>query len=327
MGLTGLIKGRIKTIDGAIDRALQIGDEKRLREAMRHYPLAGGKRLRPVLAMIVADAVAGKGKLTIPLGVALEITHNFTLIHDDLMDKSSIRRGVQTVHKKFGDATAINAGDALFARAFEILADIKGDAAQFKELMVEFALMVRGIAEGQQMDMEFEKRGEVTEEEYLLMIEKKTALMFQTAAKGGAMVAGGTPGQVEAMSEYGRLLGLGFQIWDDLLDLKGDEKKTGKPVGGDIKNGKRTLIAVHALENLKGKPRKRFLEIFGNQKATKNEVAEAIAILEKAGSIKHAEELALEYAERAREKLMVLPESKERDILESLVDYMTERVS
>jgi len=319
------LKPRIELVNKALMESLDIGEVPSLKEAMIYYPKVGGKRLRPVLAMVVGDAVSGAGEKTLPLGLALEITHNFTLVHDDLMDEDEIRRGIKSLHLQFNDATAINAGDALFARAFEILAGMETDLPGFKQIIKDFSIMVRGIAEGQQLDMEFESRDKVSLEEYMVMIEKKTALMFQMAAKGGTIIAKGDPKLVEAMSEFGRLLGLGFQIWDDLLDLTADEKTLGKPVGSDLVNGKKTLIAVWALENLEGEDRETFLNAFGNLEASKDEVDNAVAVLKSSGALDYARSLALDYTERTKQMLDALPQSREKKLLEELADYMVSR--
>ncbi len=324
MSLIEMLSPRIDFVNREIEKAIE-GECKSLVEAMRHYPLAGGKRLRPVMALTVCSAVGGDEKEAMPLALALELTHNFTLIHDDLMDNDAIRRGIPSVHVKYGVPTAINAGDALFARSLYILTDLRLGERRFREVLRDFAKMVQGIAEGQQMDMEFEQKKNVTEEEYLVMVEKKTALMFRMAAKGGALIGGAERDVVEKMAEYGRLLGIGFQIWDDLLDLEADETKLGKPVGSDIKNGKRTLVAVWALNNLSGDHRERFLRAFGNSNATKEELRDAINALREGGAIDFARKKALWYAKKSRELLGCLPPSPDREILEKLVDYMVTR--
>ena len=322
------IEPLIVLVNTGLDEQLDIDIHKKLRDAMRYYPMAGGKRLRPILAMVAAEAISGSEKskkAALPLGLALEITHNFTLIHDDLMDKDLIRRGVPSVHAKFGEDTAINAGDALFARAFEVLSSTDLNVKAFKRLLNSFSVMVRGIAEGQQMDMDFEGRLDITEEEYLIMVEKKTALMFQVAAEGGALIGGGTEEQIEKLSEYGRLLGIGFQIWDDLLDLEGDQEKIGKPVGSDIKNGKRTLIVVRALDTLQGADRERFLQILGNEDATDADIKDAMDILNRVGAIDYTKKAALDYADRSKKLLDILPDSPSKNILLDNVDYLVSR--
>ncbi len=299
---------------------------ERLRTAMIHYPQAGGKRLRPALAMISADAVEkGEGRRALPFGIALEITHNFTLVHDDIMDEDELRRGVPTVHKAFDEPTAINAGDAMFALAFNVLSKLDIEHSILRDILEDVSAMVIGIAEGQQMDMDFEERIDIKPEEYLEMIEKKTALMFINAAKNGARIAGAPPEVYEKMAEYGKYMGLAFQIWDDFLDLNAKEEELGKPVGSDIRNGKKTLMVVYALQRIEGDERDRFLRILGNQGASDAEVREAIALMEKANALRDAEALALDYAERAKRALDILDDSEEKEALLDLVDYVIRR--
>jgi len=182
------------------------------------------------------------------------------------------------------------------------------------------------VAEGQQIDVDNEDRPEVSREEYLDMVEKKTAVLFACAAEGGAIIGGGTEEQIAAMKEYALLLGIGFQIWDDVLGIKGDAKKVGKPVGSDIRNGKRTLIVVDALERLSEDPRKKVLtEALGNSDATDEQVRAAVQLLEDIGSIEHARQFALDYAKRAKDLLSCLKGSEEKEMLREMVDYAVGR--
>ncbi len=325
MDLKSILSDRIKAVNSALEDALDVWDEGKLRQAIRHIPMAGGKRLRPVLAMLTADAISESGERVIPFGVALELIHNFTLLHDDVMDKDALRRGVATVHVLFDEATAINAGDVLFARAFETLSTTEVEDAILRNLVREVAEAVRNIGEGQQLDKDFENRTDINETDYLKMIEYKTARLFQLSTKGGAMIAKGEQEQVATMSEYGRLLGMGFQIWDDYLDLKADEKLLGKPVGSDIKNGKITLMVVHALARLEGEDKDEFLLVLGNQDASQEEVMGSIVLMDKVGSTKYAEQMALDFAKKSKKLLCILPESQHRDILEKITDYMVQR--
>ncbi len=325
MELKDVLAGRIEIVNRALNEALEGAENEKLQAAMRHIPMAGGKRLRPILAMLCADAISGSGERTVPFGVSLELIHNFTLLHDDVMDQDELRRGVKTVHVLFDEATAINAGDVLFAQAFETLSitDVKDSA--LRGLVRNVATAVRKIGEGQQMDKDFENRTDISRNDYLKMIEYKTAQLFQTAAEGGAVIAEGTDEQIAAMREYGRLLGMGFQIWDDYLDLKADEKLLGKPIGSDIKNGKRTLMMVHALERLDGEKKDRFMKILGNQNATQEEVMGAIALMDEVGSTGYAKELAEDYADKSKDLLSVLPDSEHKNILIKITDYMVQR--
>ncbi len=319
-------KEMVKEVDRALLGYLQHGKHQKLIRAMLHYPEAGGKRMRPLMAILVAEAVGNRGDQALPFGCALEIIHNFTLVHDDVIDQDPVRRGKPAVHIAFDMPTAIIAGDALFARAYEILADTEVDGERLRRLLRRVSDTVFLVAEGQQMDVDNEGRSEVSREEYLDMVEKKTAVLFACAAEGGAVIGGGSEEQISAMKEYARLLGIGFQIWDDVLGIKGDAKKTGKPVGSDIRNGKRTLIVVDALERLEGDARRdAFLETLGNEKATDKEVKDAIQLLEDIGSIEHARQFALDYAREAKELLSCLRDCEEREMLREMVDYAVGR--
>jgi geranylgeranyl diphosphate synthase type I len=322
---------RAKVVDGQVMSYLENDKDTKLRTAVRHYPSAGGKRLRPVLAEIVADAVGQAGDKAAPFAVCLELVHNFTLVHDDVMDNDTMRRGRPAVHILYDVPTAIIAGDALFARAFEVLADTDVAPENLRRLLGLTSRTVWLIAEGQQEDMDFEKipADQLSIDDYKEMIWKKTAVLFECAAEGGALIAGGTEKQIAGMKEYARLLGLGFQMWDDVLALTGDEKTLGKPVGNDIRNGKRTLIVLHALHSLDGSdPRRRTLvKALGNKNATPQEIAAAIQALEDCGSIDHVRRTAREYAAKAKKELECIPDSEERMFLAGIMDFAVNRKS
>ncbi|MBI0583378.1 MAG: polyprenyl synthetase family protein [Methanomassiliicoccus sp.] len=323
------ITRRAKIIDGQVMSYLQGGDDKKLMMAVRHYPVAGGKRLRPMMAKVIAQAVGDAEDKAVPFACALEIIHNFTLVHDDVMDNDSMRRGRPAVHVLFDMPTAIIAGDALFARAFEIITDSEVPPEHINRLVKITAHTVWLIAEGQQDDMDFENMPveSVSIDDYLAMIYKKTAVLFECAAEGGALIGGGTEEQITRMKDYARLMGMGFQVWDDILALTGDEKTLGKPVGNDIRNGKRTLIVLHALSAMdKADPKRaKLLKTLGNEKASPQEIGEAIQILHDCGSIDHARKTAADYAARAKDQLECLPPSVERAFLSGVIDFAVGR--
>lgn len=322
------LAGRAKKVDVRLLKYIDQGKYKKMREAMLHYPAAGGKRMRPVLAMLVADAVGGRGDAAIPFGCCLEIIHNFTLVHDDVIDQDPVRRGRPAVHIKWDIPTAIIAGDALFARAYEVLADTDVPDKDLRRLLRITSEAIFLVAEGQQMDVDFEKLPTVSLADYEEMVEKKTAVLFGCAAEGGAIIGGGSERQVEDMREYARLFGIAFQMWDDVLGVVGDPQKVGKPVGNDVRNGKRTLIVVHALENIpRGEQRDTLLRALGNQKATDAEIKAAIQVLRDAGSIDHISSLAKKMAKEANEKLSCLKDSDEKRALAALAEYSVARES
>jgi geranylgeranyl diphosphate synthase type I len=261
----------------------------------------------------------------IPVALGIELIHNFTLVHDDIMDKSKLRRNLPSVHAKYGEPVAIMAGDLLYTKAFEAMHGITGDPSVFKN--VEYGLIdcVKEICEGQQLDMEFENRNNVPENEYIGMILKKTAVLFMYAAEAGAILGGGTKEQISGLNEYGKFLGLGFQIWDDYLDMSSDEKTLGKDIGNDIRNGKKTLIAVHSLNNAKGEDKKALDKIFGKQSARDKEVKQVYGIFKKTGSVEYAGKTALNFCENAKKALNVLPASNAKEILLGLAEYSVKR--
>jgi len=317
--------GRVQEINESLMRAFDVIQDKNLKGAMSHYPAAGGKRLRPLLATIACEAVGGKPEAAMPFGIALEMVHNFTLVHDDVMDEDDTRRGIKTVHAAYGIPEAILSGDALFARAFEVALESDAKDSDLVRLIEILARSVRLLAEGQQLDMDFEDAKRVTSDEYTKMIELKTAVLYQAAAQGGAICGGATTSQEKALAEYGRLLGLGFQIWDDVLDLLSDQETFGKPVLNDIRNGKKTLIVVQALEDLSGPERTEFLSILGRKDASKEKLVRARDILDEVGAIDHATKVADGLIKQAKEQLSAINDSKHRTALLAFADFMVKR--
>ena len=308
-----------------LDEFLKDGAPKALYDAARHLPLAGGKRLRPVISMLSCEAVNGDIEEVMPLAVSVELIHNFTLVHDDMMDNSNLRRNLPTVHVKYGGPTAILAGDLLFAKAFEVMHGFSGNLSIFKKLSHGFVKCIEKICEGQQLDMEFEKKHNVTEKEYLEMVLKKTAYLFMFSAEGGAVICDGKNEEIDALKNYGKSLGLAFQIHDDYLDMSSDEKILGKDIGNDIRNGKKTLIAVHALNNAVGEDKEFLRQIFGNKKASEKEVRSVFDLFKKLRSIDYAKNVAIKYNKDAKNALRVLDDSHAKEVLIELADYAISR--
>lgn len=297
-----------------------------LYQAAWHLPLAGGKRIRPFLTLTSCECVAGDIKNVLPFAAALELMHNFTLVHDDIMDRSVLRRNYPTVHMKFGEPSAILAGDLLFAKSFEALLDASVDYQTFKQLEQWFVACIIAICEGQQHDMEYEHRHTISEVDYLDMIRKKTGVLFELSAKGGALIGGGTPQEIAALSTYGMSLGLAFQIWDDCLDMSSDEQTLGKDIGNDIRNGKKTMIAVHSLSHATGREKKQLDDLFGNRNASDEDVKKVFACFRDIGSIEYARTQALHYDTLAKDALNVLCDSDSTQLLRDLADYAIHRI-
>jgi len=325
MDLSFNLEEKAEFIDNFLENYLKKQDPKTLYDAARHLPMAGGKRLRPFILMSSCNAVGGDEKKVMPLAVAIELIHNFTLIHDDIMDKSKLRRNLPTVHIKFGESTAIIAGDLLFTKAFGALNDIDIDSNAKKHITNGMVNCIEEICKGQQLDLEFEKRKIVKETEYIEMIRKKTAVLFMFAAEGGAIIGGGTKEEIKALQSYGNYLGLAFQIWDDYLDISSDEGTLGKDIGNDIRNGKKTLIAVHSLNNASGKNKKILDEKFGNIKATEKDVKTVFNIFKELDSVEYARNTALNYCSMAKQAIEIIKNSKEKQILIELADYSISR--
>ncbi|MDE6264037.1 MAG: polyprenyl synthetase family protein [Paramuribaculum sp.] len=207
---------------------------------------AGGKRLRPVLVLSVADALCGNPGAAVNQAIGVEMFHNFTLLHDDVMDKADVRRGRPTVHRKYSESTAILSGDAMLTLADMIV--MKGcDSVQLPEVLDLFNTTAMEIYEGQQYDMDFESRTDVTVKEYMEMIRLKTSVLLGCACAMGAIMAGAAEEAVKAFYSYGEKLGLSFQLKDDWLDTYGDSATFGKEIGGDIVNEKKTWLLINAI--------------------------------------------------------------------------------
>ncbi|MCK9277189.1 MAG: polyprenyl synthetase family protein [Methanoculleus sp.] len=287
--------------------------------ASAHLLLAGGKRLRPAVVILAADAVRrGSSDDLIPAALALELTHNFTLIHDDIMDGDVVRRGVPTVHVVWDEPTAILAGDVLYAKAFEFIClSDAGDTAKVRATKM-LARTCTDICEGQSMDMAFERRSDVSELEYLEMVSKKTGVLYGASAAIGGILAGATPVQADALYQFGVNSGVAFQIQDDLIDLFANTEKSGKDRASDIREGKQTLIAIKAREKgLDLAPYRRDL--------TGAEIDNLIARLEDAGVIDAVRATAVERAAVAKQALSILPQSEEKRLLAEIVDYFINR--
>lgn len=233
-------------VERALEEHQRSYPQNGLYEPCRYLMNIGGKRLRPSMVLAAAQAFGAAPEKALHVAVAVETFHNFTLMHDDIMDKAPLRRGMTTVHEKYDDNTAILSGDAMFVQAYEALAT--AEPSTLPALLRRFNTTAREVCEGQQLDMEFETRNDVSIEEYLEMIRLKTSVLLAAALQMGAVVAGAEPEQQEAVYEYGLHVGLAFQLQDDYLDAFGNPETFGKQVGGDILADKKTFLYLSALE-------------------------------------------------------------------------------
>ena len=221
-----------------------------LYEPIRYIMSLGGKRLRPLLTVLSAYLFTDDWQKALKPGVAVEVFHNFTLMHDDIMDQAPIRRGKPTVHEKWNANTAILSGDVMLVNAYELLLDV--EPAQLRRVMQRFSRTAAEVCEGQQLDMNFETRWDVSEAEYLEMIRLKTSVLLGFALELGGMVANANETTTQLLYDAGVNMGLGFQLKDDLLDVYGDPEKFGKQVGGDIIANKKTFLLIEALARATG---------------------------------------------------------------------------
>ena len=210
----------------------------------------GGKRLRPVLVLMACEAVGGDINRALTPAIGLEMFHNFTLLHDDVMDKADIRRGKPTVHVKWDDNTAILSGDAMLTMATQLIAQAPADV--MPQVMNLYNRTAMEIYEGQQYDVDFEKRSDVTVDEYIEMIRLKTSVLLGCACKMGALIGGADEATAQLFYKVGENLGLAFQLQDDMLDVWGDEATFGKAIGGDIMNNKKTFLLINAMQRATG---------------------------------------------------------------------------
>ena len=324
MNLKEKLAIKAKPINKALEEYLKVREPEKLYKASAHIPLAGGKRLRPVMAMITCEMVGGDSVKATPFAAALEAIHNFTLVDDDVMDDEDLRHGVDACHTIYGLSTAILAGDTLFAYAFEMITDCDIDDRVKADLVKNVAYIVRKIAEGQQMDINFEDEETVDAKEYLEMIRLKTSILFGAAAYGGAKIGGTSEEEARELEMMATNVGLGFQIWDDYLDATATEEILGKPSGSDIRQGKRTLLVIEALNRANANDRERLIEIL-DSKNTDEEVAEAVEIMDRCGALEECHKQANGYLEGARNTLSNYPESEARQLFEELLEYMVTR--
>ena len=324
------VKTKMKEMSKELDAPIRsyIGDElpSNLIEATRQYPYAGGKRMRPAMVLSACGAVGGDRQKALPMAVAIEYIHNFTLIHDDLMDGDEKRRGMTTSHVKYGMPTAILAGDALFAKAFEIISNMDIPAEMMRKAMRIITVAVWDLARGQQMDVNNENEGQVTMDEYIETIRLKTSVLFAAGAASGALIGGASDDVVKSIHEYAMSLGVAFQMYDDILGIFGDPSKTGKSAGNDIRKGKSTVMVCHALKTIKDDGElKTFKSILGKLDATDDEIEVARNILEKNGSLDYAVDLATKYTKDAISKLDVLKDGKDKEFMIALAEFAMSR--
>jgi len=315
-------------VDEFIQSILMSRNPESLYQASRYIISAGGKRLRPYLPIKSCEAVGGLAKYAVPFAASLEILHNFTLVHDDVMDHDELRRGKPTVHKKFGEPMAILAGDLLFAKVYQSVLDHAPAQMSSDEVVAALGKMTDSIillCEGQALDISFPQAMDVTEKDYLDMIGGKTSALFMACAEVGAMAGGATKTQISALGKFAWDAGLAFQIVDDVLGITADEAKLGKPVGSDIREGKKTLIMIHALANANEEQMLVLNRAVGVESASKEDIDAVVKTLEEIGSIQYAKDEAEKYTRSAFESIKIIPDGASKQELIDLVNYFSQR--
>ena len=283
----------------------------------------GGKRLRPLLVLLSVKAVGGKLLKAYNAAAAVELLHNFTLVHDDIMDNADKRRNLLTLHKKYDLSTAILAGDSLLSVAYEyLLKDCNGNS---KIILKEFTKGLIEVCEGQSLDKDYEIRKTVSIEEYILMIKKKTAAMMEMCCSIGAILGGGSKKEINALAGFGKNIGIAFQIHDDLLDITGNENDFGKFVGGDLVEGKKTFLFIKALEKAKGKERQLLLKVIEEKGIKHEEIQTYKDLYIKLDVLNDASEEIKRYTQKALNSIKILKEENFRRWFNRLADSLINR--
>jgi geranylgeranyl diphosphate synthase type II len=294
-----------------------------LYKPLKYVLNGGGKRIRPVLLLLSCEAVGGHPAKAVYAGTAIEILHNFTLVHDDIMDRASSRRGRQTVHTKWDTNVAILVGDELLALAYRAL--LRTSSPNIQAIAKIFTEGVVEVCEGQAYDKEFETRSSVGVKDYILMIDKKTAKMVAAAAEIGALIGNGSRSSVQALRKYGEYVGRAFQIQDDLLDIIGNERELGKAVGGDLVEGKKTFLLLEALRVARGHDKKLLAEVVRNKGGSRRLIPAYRRIYFETGAVDAARRRIEKDISRAKRELHKLPASRAQAMLAWFADMLLNR--
>ena len=325
MKVSNSIKKNAKFVNKFLRKELN-GDPKQLYDAASHLIIHGGKRLRPYLVLKSCQMLGGKQSDAISAASAVEMIHNFTLVHDDIMDNDEMRHGVTTTHKKFDIPLAILAGDVLYSKAYNTISSKSKLSSNYTtQLVSKLSKACIEICEGQVDDIKFAENKRIpTEKEYIKMIEKKTAVLFEVSCSMGAICAKRKQKDVKNLSVFGKNLGIAFQITDDLIGIIGDSKITKKPVGNDIREGKKSLPIILAIKKARGQNRTKIMRVFGNSGASKQQINLAVNVIRSLGVEKEVRNIALKYAQRAEKSISSYTGSAKNEMT-GLLNFVTKR--
>lgn len=301
----------LKAINKEIDQIQYPSAPKNLYDPIAYILDLGGKRIRPLLTLMASGIFSENPLLSMPAAVAVEVFHNFTLLHDDVMDHADIRRGKPTVHKKWNENAAILSGDAMLILAYQYLAKVDPD--KLAAMLPVFSRTAMEVCEGQQYDMDFESRNDVTVPEYMEMIRLKTAVLLGCSLKLGALHSGASMLDADLLYRFGESIGLAFQLKDDLLDVYGDVAKFGKNIGGDITSNKKTFLLISALQNAEGAMKEDLNAWIDAEKFDRSEkIAAVTAIYDALGLRQKSEEQMKYYYDKAISSLSEMTVSSEK---------------
>lgn len=329
MEIENILKKFSTAINNEITKYVSKGSKTILYDAMEYVFSTGGKKLRSALCLLTCETLGGDSTKAISFATAIEIIHNASLVHDDLEDGDKIRRNLPTVWTKYGIPQGINIGDGLIFKAYECLLSSKKflSEEQVLKLAEMFTNSLVTLVEGQNMEFDFRNRDDVRKDEYVEMAEKKAGVLIGLSLSSGALIADKPDNLQSDLMEYGKKIGLAFQIRDDILNLFGKNTEYGKEIGNDIKEGKRTLIVIDCLNKCKDDEKEKLLQILKRErnKVTKDEVQFAIDLMEKYNSKESASNYAKEIINEANNILNKINNDKLKDVLNKLSNFMIER--
>ena len=311
-------------IEDALGNVAKSGKPDTLYAPVRYILDLGGKRVRPAMLLLSYHLFKDKIDQALPAAVAIEVFHNFSLIHDDILDESMIRRGKPSVHARFGENTAILSGDTMLVMAYQCLEGL--EERYFMPAMKTFTQTAIEVCEGQQMDMDFEERDDVEANEYLLMIEKKTAVLLAAAMKIGGIIADARGEDCDRLYEIGRSIGIAFQLKDDYLDTFGQGEAVGKRIGGDLLNNKKTILSIETRNRLS--QRSESFKLYSEDQSAETYVRETISLMRSLGIHEYCESLIDEHTRTAYRLLDEIKGRNEVKVeLYSLIDQLKSRES
>ncbi len=322
MGIMEDLEKEVPKVDAYITHIIpHSGPSKTVSDPIWELLNRGGKRFRPVMCLLSCRSVGGNGESALHAAAVIELFHNFTLIHDDIEDGSEMRRGLPCVHKIYGVPITINSGDGMLLYTLKALDSTQPKIR--KTLYDSFLEVLNG--QGTELDWNAKKKQNVTEKDYMEMVGMKTGALISAACESGAMLGGGSAEQVSALREFGMAVGVAFQIQDDILNLVGEESRYKKEIGGDITEGKRTLMTIHALSKAPKKEQGELRRTLNSNTQNQAKIREAIRILEANGSVTYAKERARKTVKIAKNKLGVLEKNTSTEKLLKLADFLIER--